>query len=130
MRRRFVAWVVAVVVALGVGVGASEPAQAAPCKGNNTRSIVTFDYSTGVTVEDIQIDSCKVKSLIAKYGVVKDATGLASALGAKFWPVGVASGVVFAWAWNNQAQLQGCSKKGTGVRLRQWAGIITGCYGQ
>lgn len=89
-----------------------------------------FDYSTGVTVEDIRIDSCKVKTLISKYGVVKDAAGLAGLLGARFWPVGVTAGVVFGWAWNNQSQLIGCSRSGKGIRLRQWAGIITGCYSQ
>lgn len=111
-------------------VGIPAVADAAPCLGNNSRTLVTFDYSTGVTVEDIRIDSCKVKTLISKYGVVKDAAGLAGLLGARFWPVGVTSGIVFGWAWNNQSQLIGCSRSGKGVRLRQWAGIITGCYSQ
>jgi len=128
--RRFAAAIVATALVSAILIGTPAAAVAGPCRGNNSRTLVTFDYSTGVTVEDIRIDSCKVKTLISKYGVVKDAAGLAGLLGARFWPVGVTAGVVFGWAWNNQSQLIGCSRSGKGVRLRQWAGIIAGCYSQ
>ena len=128
--RRFAAAIVATALVSAILIGTPAAAFAGPCRGNNSRTLVTFDYSTGVTVEDIRIDSCKVKTLISKYGVVKDAAGLAGLLGARFWPVGVTAGVFFGWAWNNQSQLIGCSRSGKGIRLRQWAGIITGCYSQ
>jgi hypothetical protein len=130
MRMKLSAALIAVALAISQGVGIPQAAQAATCKGNNSRVLVTFDYTTGVTVEDTSIDSCKVKTLIAKYGTVKDAAGLAGLLGARFWPVGATAGVLFAWAWNNQSQLIGCSKSGKGVRVRQWAGIVVGCYSQ
>ncbi|MEU4014303.1 hypothetical protein AB0E56_03470 [Microbacterium sp. NPDC028030] len=120
----------AIALIAGLTVGSPTIAEAATCAGINSRTIVTFDYSTGVAVEDIMIDSCKVKTLISKYGVVKDAAGLAGLLGAGFWPAGVTAGALFGWAWNNQSQLIGCSSGGRGVRLRQWAGLITGCYSQ
>lgn len=128
--KKVVTGLAVVAPSISLAAGAPSTAEAASCRGINSRTILTFDYSTGVTVEDIMIDSCKVKSIISKYGVAKDAAGLVGLLGAGFWPAGVTAGVVFGWAWNNQSQLIGCSSGGKGIRLRQWAGMITGCYSQ
>ncbi|GAA3663383.1 hypothetical protein [Microbacterium marinilacus] len=108
-----------------------QAATAAACNGVNKQEWVLYpDPNTGADVQDIYIDSCKVDDLIAAYGNAKDAAGLAGALGAAWWPAGVASGVMFAWAWNNQSQLIGCGSADNGIRIRVATGIITGCYGQ
>lgn len=120
---------VAALAVFGLQAAGALPAEAA-CKGKNVRTLVQIDYSTGVTVYDVKIDSCKASQLVGKYGTVRDATGLAGALGSKWWPVGVASGVFYAWAWANQSKLKKCAKGGKGVNFREWAGIITSCSSQ
>jgi hypothetical protein len=65
------------------------------CVGRNER--VAEDFSD--VQYSVNIDSCRAQKLVDAYGDAKDASGLAGALGAKWWPVGTASGVIFAWAW-------------------------------
>jgi hypothetical protein len=72
-----VSGIVTIALAVGFALAAPPVAEATTCRGNNSRTIVTFDSSTGATVEDIMIDSCKVKTLVSKYGSVKDGAGLA-----------------------------------------------------
>jgi hypothetical protein len=91
------------------------------CAGRNER--VNIDYVD--VARAVKIDSCKAQQLVDTYGDVKDAAGLAGALGAKWWPVGTASGVLFAWAWNNQAQVRGAAAAGRGVEFLELHGIIT-----
>lgn len=104
----------------GIALTDPHPAFAQACVGENER--VAQDFSdVGYT---IKIDSCHAAALVDSYGDVKDAAGLAGALGAKWWPVGVASGIFFAWAWNNQAEIKSAAAAGRGVQFDQQNGII------
>ncbi|MGH8964557.1 MAG: hypothetical protein ACRDXB_04395, partial [Actinomycetes bacterium] len=72
----------------------------------------------------VRIDSCKAQELVDAFGQVKDAAGLSGALGAKWWPVGVAGGVLFAWAWHNQNMVKNAAAAGTGVEFVMAHGIV------
>lgn len=131
MRKKALAALATAAILIGGIVGPVEAASAATCNGVNKHVWVSYpDPNTGVGVEDVYLDSCKVKNLRDKFGSAKDAISLGALLGASFWPIGVTGGVLFAWAWNNQAQLTGCSQNNKGVRIRMWAGLVTGCYAQ
>lgn len=90
------------------------------CVGRTER--VNLDYND--VSYAVKVDSCKAQQLVDAYGNVKDEAGLAGLLGARWWPVGVASGVFFAWAWNNQAQVKGAAAAGRGVEFIQAHGVI------
>ncbi|WP_448389794.1 hypothetical protein [Microbacterium aurum] len=131
MKKKLMVALAAVAILAGGLAGPAQAATAATCKGVNKHEWVMYpDPNTGASMEDTYLDSCKVKSLRDKYGQAKDAAGLAALLGSRWWPVGVTAGVMYAWAWNNQTQLNGCSKNNTGVRIRQWNGLVIGCYAQ
>lgn len=72
----------------------------------------------------VKLDSCKAQELVDAYGDAKDASGLVGALGARWWPVGVAGGVFFEWAWSNQAKVKRAAAAGRGVEFRDEHGII------
>jgi hypothetical protein len=118
---RLCAAVLASVVMVG-GASVIDPqlASAQECVGDNER--VNLDYNDVSYL--VKIDSCKAQELVDTYGDVKDAAGLAGALGAKWWPVGTASGVLFAWAWNNQAQVRGAAAAGRGVEFVMAHGVV------
>jgi hypothetical protein len=98
----------------------SNLAFAAGCVGVNDR--VAQDVSdVGYT---IKVDSCKATELVDAYGDVKDAAGLAGALGARWWPVGTAGGVLFGWAWHNQAAVKRAATAGRGVQFDMQNGIV------
>jgi hypothetical protein len=71
-----------------------------------------------------KIDSCKAEELMDAYGDVKDAAGLAALLGARWWPVGTASAVFYAWSWNNQALVREAARAGRGVEFVDANGVI------
>lgn len=71
-----------------------------------------------------KIDSCQTQQLVDAYGNAKDASGLAGALGAKWWPVGAVSGVFFASAWNNQVKVKNAAVAGRGIELILVHGVI------
>jgi hypothetical protein len=118
--RSCIAFLATVIVVGGASFIDPHPAFAQQCVGRNER--VNLDYNdVGYSVK---IDSCKAQELVDAYGDVKDAAGLAGALGAKWWPVGAASGVLFAWAWNNQAQVKGAAAAGRGVEFDMMHGVV------
>jgi hypothetical protein len=117
--------IVAIVLASGAMFGGASlvdphPALAEQCVGSNGREAQDFSDVQYVT----NIDSCKANELVDDYGRVKDASGLAGALGAKWWPVGTVTGAFFAWAWNNQEHIKGAAAAGRGVQFTQVNGII------
>lgn len=91
------------------------------CVGRTER--ISIDYVD--VAYAVKVDSCKAQELVDAYGDVKDAAGLAGALGAKWWPIGTASGVFFAWAWNNQAQVRGAATAGRGVEFLELHGVVS-----
>jgi hypothetical protein len=105
----------------GASFAAPPPAFAQQCIGRTER--VSIDYVD--VAYAVKIDSCKAQELVDSYGDVKDAAGLAGALGAKWWPVGTASGILFAWAWNNQAQVKRAATGGRGVEFLELHGVIS-----
>lgn len=120
----------AVFLAMSGSAAVSASADAAACKGKTSHEIVSIDYMTGSTYEVTYLNSCKARSLVNAYNNAQSAAGLAGALGSKWWPVGVVSGIVTGWAWHNGAKLKSCAAKGTGIKFNQGLGIVLGCSAQ
>jgi hypothetical protein len=119
---RFCTAILASVILIGgASIIAPPPAFAQQCVGRTER--VSIDYVD--VAYAVKIDSCKAQELVDTYGDVKDAAGLAGALGAKWWPVGTASGILFAWAWNNQAKVKGAATAGRGVEFLELHGVVS-----
>lgn len=114
----------------GVSVGTAQSASAASCKGSNSRDLVVADPRTGGQTWDVKVDSCKANQLVDAYGKAKDAAGLVGMLGAKWWPVGVTSGITFGWAWANQESVKSCASKGTGIKFKEVNGVVMSCSAQ
>ena len=79
---------------------------------------------------NVKVDSCKASELVDSYSKVKSSAGLASLLGAKWWPVGVTAGVFTAWAWANQETVKKCASNGTGISFKEASGIVVNCTPQ
>ncbi len=90
------------------------------CVGVNGMELISMG---GETMSG-KMDSCQAQQLVDAYGNAKDASGLAGALGAKWWPVGVVSGVFFASAWNNQVKVKNAAAAGRGIELILIHGVI------
>jgi hypothetical protein len=78
----------------------------------------------------VRLDSCKAQELVDAYGNVKDASGLAGALGAQWWPVGTAGGVLVGWARHNQAQVKGAAAAGRGAEFLLVNGVVMQAHPQ
>lgn len=104
----------------GLSVAGPYVAFAEQCVGTNEREPLDND---GVSFS-VKINSCKAQELVDAYGDAKDAAGLVGALGAKWWPVGIASGVFFGWSWQNQSQVKGAAAAGRGVEFLEVEGVI------
>lgn len=104
----------------GASFLAPQTAFAQQCVGDTEK--VSLDFSDVHHL--VKIDSCKAEELVDAYGNVKDEAGLVAMLGARWWPVGVASGVLFAWAWNNQAEVKRAAAAGRGVEFDETMGIV------
>lgn len=115
----------AVVLASAITIGSASLinprlAFAEQCVGSNEK--IWWDNRD--VEHTVKIDSCKANELVDAYGDVKDAAGLTGALGAKWWPVGVASGIFFEWAWSNQAEIKSAAAAGRGVEFDDEYGIV------
>jgi hypothetical protein len=104
----------------GVSLIDSQFAFAQQCEGRTER--VNLDYND--VTHAVKIDSCKAQQLVDAYGNVKDEAGLMGLLGARWWPIGAASGVLFGWAWNNQAKVKGAATAGRGVEFIESHGVV------
>ena len=123
--------VLAVSLAFSAGTLASSPMTAeAACKGDNKREFVSADPRSGAELWNVKVDSCKASELVDSYSKVKSSAGLASLLGAKWWPVGVTAGVFTAWAWANQETVKKCASSGTGISFKEASGIVVNCTPQ
>ncbi|MGQ0577125.1 MAG: hypothetical protein ACT4RN_23420 [Pseudonocardia sp.] len=115
---------IATVVALATtaAVFGAGPVSASPASLNPVGPIAFAQQCIGengtesfqIELAYIKIDSCRAQELVDSYGNAKDAAGLTGALGAKWWPVGVASGAFFAWAWLNQSQIKSAAAADSG----------------
>jgi hypothetical protein len=110
----------AVIMVGGVALISPQLAFAQECVGRTER--VNLDYNDVILA--VKINSCKAQQLVDAYGNVKDEAGLMGLLGARWWPVGAASGVLFAWAWNNQSKVKGAASAGRGVEFIEAHGVI------
>lgn len=116
------------VLSAGLIAGPASPSEAA-CKGSTSSKVVSTDENGGQT-KQVKINSCKAKDLVKAYDSAKNASGLAGMLGAKWWPVGVAGGAFYGWAWANQSAVEKCSKSGKGIQFTEYAGTVMGCESQ
>lgn len=128
-RRRGIAGLLIAASLAGSGVAVSAaPGHAAECRGSN--DFVVEGDASGAIYETVTADSCKSVELVNKLGDVKDAAGLTGLMTTKWPQAGPVAGVVFTWAWFNQARVRDCVAGGTGVAITLVNGLAVACRAQ
>lgn len=122
--RRMTAGTVALALLGATAAVGAAPAQAEDCVGSNDRVQITHDTA------EVMMDSCVARDLVNGYADVKDATALATSIGAKWPQVSWLTAPFFAWAWNNESQVKECELAHTGVTYTEINGIIVSCSPQ
>jgi hypothetical protein len=105
-------------------------ANAEECKGVTERKEVAKDFDNTMRWYESKMNSCDTKKTLDALDAAGGASIVGDFIGRAYPPLGVASGYIGLWAWENQHAFKDCAAAGTGVVFKEVNGAVAECHPQ